>query len=100
MSNNKAAGEDSVQDVVRQSSGCEYACEVYIIDKSPNKSKLAPRSKKSIVVGFSEDSEGYIVGIPSEGKTQISREISFPENKPDEGRGTPDDYSSVRCSGI
>ena len=34
----------------------EFGCDIWILDESKNKSKLAPKSKKMIFVGFMEGS--------------------------------------------
>lgn len=54
-----------------------FGCEVHILDQTPNKSKLASRSKKGIFIGYNLESKGYKVWIPSEGKFQTSRDVKF-----------------------
>ncbi|KMQ91353.1 opie2a pol protein [Lasius niger] len=56
-----------------------FGCELHILDQTPNKSKLEPRSKKGIFVGYSQQLKGYRVWIPSEGKVQVSRDVKFLE---------------------
>lgn len=57
----------------------EFGCNVYTLDRNPNKSKFENRSKKGILVGYSEESKAYRVWIPEERRVDISRNVRFLE---------------------
>lgn len=71
-----------------------FGCEVHILDQTSNKSKLTPRSKKGIFVGYSQESKGYRIWIPSEKKLQISRDIKFLQGISDRPSDLADDSHS------
>lgn len=64
---------------------------MHILDQTPNKSKLAPRSKKRRFVGYSQESKGYRIWVPSEKKVQISRDMKFLQGIPDRPNNLSDD---------
>ena len=49
--------------------------EVYVLDRSPNKSKLEPRSRRGIFVVYSEESKAY--RARREREIEISRDVKF-----------------------
>jgi len=54
-----------------------FGCKTFILNKRINKGKFEPRSKKGILVGYSEQSKAYRVWIPEERKIEITRDIKF-----------------------
>jgi hypothetical protein len=44
------------------------------------RTKLHPSGERSILVGYSEDSKAYIVFLPNQRNTVVSRDVKFKEN--------------------
>ena len=55
----------------------EFGSKVVILDSKPGKGKLEKRGKKAIFSDYAEESKGYKVWIPEEGKVEISRDVCF-----------------------
>ena len=55
----------------------KFGSKVVILDSKPGKGKLESRNKKAIFLGDAEESKGYKVWIPEEGKVEISRDVCF-----------------------
>ncbi|KMQ86259.1 retrovirus-related gag-pol polyprotein [Lasius niger] len=75
----------------------EFGCRVFSLNTRPGKEKFDPRSKEGIFLGYSEDSKGYRVWIPSEKKIEMIRDVKFlkmPEvESQDYKEFTPEDSS-------
>ncbi|EGI60972.1 Copia protein, partial [Acromyrmex echinatior] len=41
----------------------DFECEVYVLDRTPGKGKLEPRSTKGVFVGYSDTSRAYRVWL-------------------------------------
>ena len=41
-----------------------FGCEVYVLDRSPGKGKIEPKSRNGIFVGYSLESKGYRIWTP------------------------------------
>ena len=59
----------------------EFWCSVYILDRTSHKGKFEKKTKNGVFLGYSEESKGYRVWIPSEHKVEISRDVEFSEDK-------------------
>lgn len=55
----------------------KFGVGAYVLDKTPNKDKLAPRGVEGIFVGYSETSKAYRIWIPAERKVRVTRDIKF-----------------------
>lgn len=58
----------------------EFGDRVYCLDSNPGKGKLAPRSKEGVLVGYSDECEGYRVWLTDDRKVVVSRDVRFAEN--------------------
>jgi len=58
-----------------------FGCDVYCLDKSPNKGKFQPRSRKGILLGYSENSKAYRVWLREEKTIEITRDVKFLRDK-------------------
>jgi hypothetical protein len=79
-----------------------FGCLVYIHVLVEKKTKLEPSSRKALFVGYSDTSKAYMVYIPKQRNTIVSRDVKFEEyfafrmsHKPilvteDEELGTPE----------
>lgn len=54
-----------------------FGCKVLCLNNDLNKSKLDPRCKEGIFVGYSEETKGFRVWLPVEQKVIISRDVKF-----------------------
>jgi len=54
-----------------------FGTEVYTLDRDPTKGKLDPRSRKGVLVGYSDESKGYRVWLTEEKKIDITRDVKF-----------------------
>jgi len=59
----------------------EFGCNVYTLDRTPNKGKLESRSKKGIFVGYSQESKAYRIWIPDERRVDVTRDVKFLEDE-------------------
>jgi hypothetical protein len=59
----------------------EFGCDVWVLDETVNRSKLAPRSKKMVFVGFEEGCKGIRYWDKATRKIKVSRNIAFNENE-------------------
>jgi transposase InsO family protein len=59
----------------------EFGCDVWVLDESVNKSKLAPKSKKMIFVGFAEGSKAIRYWDKTTRRVKVSRNVAFNENE-------------------
>ena len=59
----------------------EFGCDVWVLDETKNKSKLAPRSKKMIFVGFEDGSKAVRYWDKTTRKIKVSRNVAFNENE-------------------
>ena len=57
----------------------EFGSQVFIVDRTPSKGKLEPRSKKGTFVGYSEESKAYRIWLPDERRIIIARDLKFIE---------------------
>lgn len=74
----------------------EFGCRVHCLDGKPGKSKLDPRCKEGILVGFSEESKGYRVWLPKEKVVVVSRDVKFSSHTPPK-IGEYQDFSPENC---
>lgn len=56
-----------------------FGSQVFTLNRLPTKGKLESRSKNGIFVGYSKESKGYRVWIPSEHRIDITRDVKFIE---------------------
>lgn len=59
---------------------CIFRCLIYIYVPLEETIKVHPSTYKSIFVGYSEISKAYMVYIPSQGNTVVSRDVRFEES--------------------
>ena len=59
----------------------EFGCDVWILDESINRSKLDPRSKKMILVGFLDGSKVVRHYDAKNRSIKVSRNIAFNEDE-------------------
>jgi hypothetical protein len=59
----------------------EFGCDVWILDETKDKSKLAPRSKKMVFVGFEDGSKAVRYWDKATRKIKVSRNVAFNENE-------------------
>jgi hypothetical protein len=59
----------------------EFGCDVWVLDETKNLSKLKPRSKKMIFVGFNEGSKSIRYYDPQHRNIKSSRNVAFNENE-------------------
>ena len=58
-----------------------FGCPVYIHILKEKRSKLDPSGKKGLFVGYSEQSKYYRIYIPGYRQIEISRDVTFDEEK-------------------
>jgi len=56
-----------------------FGTEVFTVDRDSTKGKLDPRSKKGILMGYSDQSKGYRIWLTNERKIDIARDVRFME---------------------
>lgn len=59
----------------------EFGCDVWVLDESKDRSKLAPKSKKMVFVGFMEGSKAVRYWDKQMRNIKVSRNVSFNENE-------------------
>jgi hypothetical protein len=59
----------------------EFGCDVWVLDENKNRSKLAPKSKKMVFVGFMEGSKAVRYWDKGKRNIKVSRNVSFNENE-------------------
>ena len=59
----------------------EFGLDVWILDESKNRSKLAPKSKKTVFVGFIEGSKAVRYWDKEGRSIKVSRNFAFSENE-------------------
>ena len=58
----------------------EFGCDVWVLDEAENLSKIKPRSKKMVFVGFNDGSKSVRYYDPSKRSVKTSRNVTFNEN--------------------
>jgi len=56
-----------------------FGTEVFTVDRDSTKGKLDPRSKKGILMGYSDQSKGYRIWLTSKRKIDVARDVRFME---------------------
>ena len=56
-----------------------FACKVHVMHRSIGGSKLDPRSREGVFVGYCSETKGHRIWIPSEHKVVVSRDVKFLE---------------------
>ena len=59
----------------------EFGCDVWVLDENKNRSKLAPKSKKMVFVGFIEGSKAVRYWDKKMRSIKVSRNVAFNENE-------------------
>jgi len=59
----------------------EFGCIAYTFERKPNKGKFDDRSKKGVLVGYSQESKAYRIWIPEERRIDIARDVKFLEHE-------------------
>jgi len=59
----------------------EFGCNVWVLDETLNKSKLAPRLRKMIFVGFEDGSKVVRYWDRATRRIKVSRNVAFNENE-------------------
>jgi hypothetical protein len=59
----------------------EFGCDVWVLDEDKNRSKLAPKSKKMVFVGFMEGSKAVRYWDKKTRSIKVSRNVAFNENE-------------------
>ena len=57
-----------------------FGCEAYALTPKNQRSKLDPKSKKCIFVGYDDVTKGYRLWDPSARKIVIGRDVTFDES--------------------
>jgi len=65
--------------------------------RTPTKSKIEPRYKEDDFVGYSEETKGYHLRIPSKKKIEISRDVKFFEERKIQISETSTECISIDC---
>src|SRR6266508_4358749 len=78
----------------------EFGCDVWVLDETKNKSKLDPRSKKMVFVGFEDGSKAIRYWDKETRKIKVSRNMVFNENDKPEQYGEVPGVSAEVESGI
>ena len=58
-----------------------FGCPVYVMYNSQERSKLDPKSRKCIFLGYADDVKGYRLWDPTARKLIVSRDVIFAENE-------------------
>lgn len=69
-----------------------FGSKVKILDKTPNKDKLEPKTLEGIFVGYSDTANAYRMWVPSDGKIKVSRDVVFFDEFENE-----DKYEDIIC---
>ena len=59
----------------------EFGCDIWVLDENKNRSKLAPKSKTMVFVGFVEGSKAVRYWDKGKRNIKVSRNVSFNENE-------------------
>jgi hypothetical protein len=59
----------------------EFGCDVWVLDEDKNRSKLEPKSRKMVFVGFMEGSKAVRYWDKGKRSIKVSRNVSFNENE-------------------
>ena len=59
-----------------------FGCTVFVQDHTPGLSKLAPRARKGVFVGYSRTQKGYRVYFPDQHQYVTSADVTFHEDIP------------------
>ena len=59
-----------------------FGCPAYVMFNSQERTKLDPKSKKCIFLGYADDVKGYGLWDPTACKVIINRDVIFIENEP------------------
>ena len=58
----------------------EFGCDVWVLDETENLSKIKPRSKKMVFMGFNDGSKSIRYYDPTKRNIKVSRNVAFHEN--------------------
>ena len=58
-----------------------FGCLVYVMYNSQERSKLDPKSRKCIFLGYADNVKGYRLWDPTAHKVVVSRDVTFAENE-------------------
>jgi len=78
----------------------EFGCDIWVFDETKNKSKLAPRSRKMVFMGFEDGSKVIRYWDKETRKIKVSRNVVFNENDEPEQYGEIPGISAEGESGI
>ena len=78
----------------------EFGCNVWILDKSNNRSKLDPKSKKMVFVGFMDGLKLVCYYEARTRKIKVSRNFAFNENEEPKEWTEPVDLSGLQAEGV
>jgi hypothetical protein len=56
-----------------------FGCHVYIHVPKEKRKNMEPSGKKGVFVGYSENSEAYMIYVPSQRQIEVSRDVTFHE---------------------
>jgi len=59
-----------------------FGCPVYVMYNSQERTKLDPKSRKCIFLGYADKVKGYRMWDPTARKVVVSRDVVFAENEP------------------
>lgn len=71
-----------------------FGSEVFAMDRSPSKGKLAPRSRKGVFLGYSAESKAYRVWLLEEKKVEVTRDVQFLRKFPTPSTDNPEEFCS------
>ncbi len=77
----------------------EFGCDVWVLDEDVRRSKLAPKSKKMIFVGFMDGSKSVRYYDKATHKIKVSRNVAFNENEEPRGLEIYNEIPGLRAEG-
>ncbi|WVY90916.1 hypothetical protein V8G54_036430 [Vigna mungo] len=75
-----------------------FGCPMYVMYNSQERTKLEPKSRKCIFLGYADNVKGYLLWDPTAHKIIVSRDVVFAEKLESEQKNdnTPTDITSVQ----
>ncbi len=77
----------------------EFGCDVWVLDETKGLSKLKPRSKKMVFVGFNEGSKSVRYYVPQHRNIKSSRNVAFNKNEEPKEQNIDGNIPSLQAEG-
>lgn len=74
---------------------CEFGCRVLIMNRSGNRGKFDDKCKSGHFVGYSEQTKGYRIWTPEEGRVILSRDVKFFEDVENQSKNFVDVFPDM-----